>query len=112
MPPFADAVGFVNRQKLDRGSSDRIEEFLVSKSLWSNIYQRELTSRDLIKPLGLFLHRQRAVDQRRANPSSFQPVNLVFHQGDQRGDDDSKARPHQTWKLVTEAFTASGGHNA
>jgi hypothetical protein len=102
----------VEHDDIGAEDSDRIEEFLVSKSLRGNIYQRELTSRDLVKPLGLFLHRQRAVDQRRAYPSSFKPVDLVFHQGDQRGDDDGKARQLQTWNLITEAFTASGGHNA
>ena len=88
VPPFTDTVGFVDRQELDRGSSDRIEEFLVSKSLRSNVNQREFPSRKLVEPLGLLLHRQRAVDQRGANPAAFKPVDLVFHQRDQRGYDD------------------------
>ena len=86
--PFADAVGFVDGQELDRSSSDRIEKLLVSQSLRGNIYQRKLTRRDLVKPLGLFLHRQRTIDQGRADSSAFKPVDLVLHQGDQGGDDD------------------------
>ena len=43
-----------------------------------------------------------------AHPS--EGVHLVVHQGDQRGDDQRRARQHLTGQLIAEALSASCGH--
>jgi len=37
-------------------------------------------------------------------------VDLVLHQGDERGDDDGRAFHHQGGQLVAEGLAAAGGH--
>ena len=39
-----------------------------------------------------------------------QQVDLVLHQGDQRGDHDGRPLHHQSRQLITQRLAASGGH--
>lgn len=43
------------------------------------------------------------------NTIGFKSIDLVFHQGDERGDDDSDAFAEQCGELVAERFAASCG---
>ena len=38
-------------------------------------------------------------------------IHLVFHQGDQRGDDDGRAGHQQSRQLVRQGFSSSGRHD-
>ena len=112
VPPFADAVGFVDRQKLNWRGSDGVQKPRVPQPLRSDIHHRKLSRCDLIEPFGLLLERKRTVDQRRRDAPTFEPVDLVFHQGDQGGYDDRHPRTDQTRELIAKTFSASGGHDA
>jgi hypothetical protein len=39
-------------------------------------------------------------------------LDLVFHEGDQRGDDDGEAALNGGGELVAQAFAGAGGHDA
>ena len=41
----------------------------------------------------------------------MQDIDLVFHEGDQRRDDQSNALHEYGWKLVAERFSAACGKN-
>ena len=112
VPPFADAVGFVDRQKLNRCGSDGVQKPRVSQPLRSDIHHRILSRCDLIEPFRLLLVRKGTVDQGRRDSPTFEPVDLIFHQGNQRGDDDRHSRTDQTRELIAKAFSAPGGHDA
>ena len=39
-------------------------------------------------------------------------INLVFHEGDERRNDNSNSRQEETGDLETNAFAATGGENS
>ena len=112
VPPFADAVGFVDRQKLHWCGSYGVQKPRVPQPLRSDIHHRKLSRCDLIEPFRLLLVRKGAVDQGRRDTPTLEPVDLIFHQGDQWGDDDRHPRTDQTRELIAKAFSAPGGHDA
>jgi len=59
----------------------------------------------------LFGGRDRAVDEGGGNPFAVERVNLVFHQRDERRDDEGQAFELQRGELVDERFPRAGGHD-
>ena len=85
----------------------------------------EVTSRDstvvvtdalqpssLLAPLPLLAGVERAVEQGRADAALAERVDLVFHQRDERADDQGDPGGHHGRQLVAEALAAAGGHDA
>ena len=88
VPPFANAMRLINGQQLNRRRSNGFQEFWIAKSFGSNVNHRVMTASHVVEPLVLFGHRKRAIDQRGGNTALLQRVDLIFHQGDQRRNDD------------------------
>ena len=56
--------------------------------------------------------RQRAVDERDRQAQGMELIDLVFHQGDQRRDDQRQSVQDHGRQLIAEAFPPAGGHDA
>ena len=110
--PFADAMGFVDRQKLDRGRSNRVQKSGVPKPFWCDINHGVVPTSHMFEPLILLGCRQRTIDQRGGNTAIRERVHLIFHQRNQRRHNDRQAGSDQTGQLVAKAFAAARRHYA
>lgn len=59
----------------------------------------------------LFGGRDGAVDERGGDPFAVERVHLVFHQCDERRDDERESFELQRGKLIDERFARACGHN-
>ena len=55
--------------------------------------------------------RDRAVNESRRNPAPAQRVYLIFHQGNQRGDNDRDAIQENRRQLIAKRLAAAGWHD-
>ena len=62
--------------------------------------------------LPLHRRRKRTVEKRGGNVLIAELLDLIFHEGNQRGDDHGQPAAHDRRKLIAEAFPRSGGHDA
>ena len=61
---------------------------------------------------GAFVDRHRTVGAAGADAVGERGIHLVFHEGDERADDDGAAVGDDGGELVAEGFAAAGGHDA
>ena len=109
MPPMRDTVGLING---DQGDVEAGQEpvGLRLDALGRDIKQLDLSHRaEPLDPL-LLAFGERAVERRRRNSVGDQSLHLVFHQGDQRRDDDRCSLQVDGRQLVADGFSATGGH--
>jgi len=58
------------------------------------------------------LQAEGAVDETCRNTTPLQGLHLVFHQGNQRRNDERHARKQQSGQLVTQGFAAARWHDS
>ena len=87
VPPFADAMGLVDRQQLQPHRPHRLQKPRAAEPLRHDVDQAELARRHAVEPVVLLGRRQRAVDERHRQPQRLELIDLVLHQRDQRRDD-------------------------
>ena len=111
LSPLRDAVGLVHRHQRDGNFPGESGKSLAAQALWRDIQQ-------LVGPLiGTAVHqpdlirRQRAVEVGGVHPGLPQGGHLVLHQRDEGGDHQGDSRQHQSGDLVTQGFSAPGGHD-
>ena len=112
MSPLADAVSFVDGQQLDFDFADRSHEGIAAKSFGGDVDQFVLPGGHPGQAILLLVRRKRTVDKRRGDIDRVEGVDLIFHQRDQRRDDDRDAGSGDCGKLETEALAAASGHDA
>ena len=110
--PFAHAMRFVDRQQLQPAAAHRLQEARAAEPLGHDIDQLILAGGHARQPLRLLVGRERAVDECRRQPQGRERVDLVFHQRDQRRDDQRQSGLHDRGQLVTQALAAAGRHDA
>ena len=92
-----------------RGRCDRFAEALVVKPLRGDVQQLEAAAADLVHGLADLVDGQGGIQPPGGNAARGEPIDLVFHQRDQRRDNQGEPIEHQRGKLVAERFTAAGG---
>ena len=112
VPPFADAMGFVHRQQPHSDATHRLDKTGAAKPLGHDVNQPVIARRHLFEPLGLLVGRKRAVDERRWQAERRELIDLIFHQRNQRGNDQSDPRLDDGRQLVAKAFASAGRHDA
>jgi hypothetical protein len=112
MPPFADAVRFVDRQQPRPRRSNHVEEPPAAEPFGRNIDQPELPCCHTVKPVVLLGRGQGAVDEVRRQTQRLKLIDLILHQGDQGRDDQGQTVSGDGRQLVAEALPPSGGHYA
>ena len=100
--PFADAMGFIDRQKSHVALSDDFEKLRLPKPFRRDVQQPVPALGDFgVPPLTLFA-RERRVDERRFDSSGSQRIHLVFHQRDQRRQHQRDSAPRQLLIVVRQ----------
>ncbi len=100
--PFADAMGFVDRQQLNLCLAQRLAETGAAKSFGSDIQHFVFTRREPQQTLVLLAAGKGAVDERRSNAQLAQRVDLILHQCNQWRDHQGRAGPGDRWQLIAE----------
>ena len=106
VPPLTDAMSFIDRQQLDPDLVQGPHEGDAAQTFRSDIDQSVLPPLHPLNSIMLLSRIQRTVDKRRRDPQFNQRINLVFHQCDQRTDDNRQTVPSDGGQLVTEAFSS------
>ena len=81
------------------------------QALGGDIQQLEPAGGELLLYRGSLPRRQTRVQGPGRKAASPQHVDLILHQGDERGDDDRGSFEQQRRELETERFPRSGGHD-
>ena len=108
--PLRDAVTLVDGQQADaHGTELRAEAF--GGEAFGREVEELVVAEDAVVELGVDLGRGHAhVDGCGLDAASAQVVHLVFHQGDERRDDEAEPVHGQRGNLEGERFAAAGGH--
>ncbi len=109
------ASSMANRATRDAGSpsaspASRVEEPVGHEPLGRHVEQVELAGVQLRQHAARLGAVERRVVEGGAHAVGAQRVDLVFHQRDERRDDDADAGPQQRRDLVAERLAAAGGH--
>ena len=89
--PCRDAVGFVDGEQADLLVANEIEKAFIGEPFGGDKQHFELAVADGVGDLAIFVFREAGVESFRQNVFGLQAIDLVFHQGQQRGDDQRQA---------------------
>ena len=109
--PHRETMRFVDREKRDRALAERFQKRPTPETFRRDVDELEFASRQCADALALFFGRDRAVYQRGRNSAALERVDLVFHERDQRRDDDGGAFEQERGQLVAKRFAAAGRHH-
>jgi hypothetical protein len=107
VPPFGDAMGFVDGEK-SRGHAMLSEAVCEPRqSLRRRIEQRNLSGDDFLENSLLFGAGQTAVKQCRGDPPCPESGDLILHQRNEGGDDDSEPAEDESGQLKADGLPAA-----
>ncbi len=111
MPPLAHAMRLIDDEETDRAREEMLEERTILETLGSEVKYFSLALCDLTVRLSRLGGREVRVHRDGAHSLRGELVVLVFHQGDERADDDRKTGQQQRGQLVDQGFPAAGRHH-
>lgn len=107
MSPFRDAVRLIDREKGERNFFEAEEEGFVEEAFRRNIEEFERTRGSRFEDgLGLF-GRKSGVEPGRRVTMDEEGIHLVFHQGNERRNDNRESGQKEGGKLVADRFAAA-----
>src|SRR5687768_1244844 len=86
--PLADAVGFIHDKQVDRLLLQKRAELRLCHPLGSGVDKFHSAGGDGGVQLALLIVTKRAVERRYADAALSQTIGLIFHERNQRRDDD------------------------
>ena len=95
MTPLADAMGLVDRQQIDLKILKQAEIAWEHQAFWCHIEKAIVACPKATKPSLGFLHGEGGVEKRGGNAIRQESINLIFHQGNEWGDNDGDTRSRQ-----------------
>ena len=107
--PLGDAVGFVDGDEADVEAGEKALELGQGGAFRGNVEDFDAAVPNTLLDQGNLGRGEGAVDETGGNAVGSEGVDLVFHQGDEWGDHESKAVEGQGGQLVTEGLAAAGG---
>ena len=112
VPPLADAVGLVHGDRTHpaRGVEEP-DEAVQGESLRGDEHQRRLAGEQRGGGVVALGGRLGAVEADGVDADAAEAIDLVLHQGDERGDDDGGAAAMDGRGLVDEGLAAAGRHD-
>ena len=111
MPPFADAMRFINRERRHVPRFQIIEKTRHQQALRRDVEQFEFAIVQTAQPPARFTCAQRRVEERGRHTRRRHRVHLVFHQRDQGRNDDGQTRANQRRELKTKRLSAARGQH-
>ena len=109
--PVADAMGFIDGECAHLQPLDELQEARSQQALRRNEYQAIAAGRDLRLGLTEGIERHTAIKGSRRIARFTEPIDLIFHQRDQRRDHDVGPPRQLRRDLIAKRLTASGGHD-
>jgi hypothetical protein len=106
--PLGDAMSLVDREERDGRPLEEGQEALVVEPLRRDVQQLQRAAVQLPGDLLDLRRRQRRVQPRRRDPPPSQGIDLILHQGDERGHDQRDPGLSQGGQLVTEGLASAG----
>src|SRR6185503_1462182 len=109
--PLADAVGFVHRHEADIAGRQPPDEALAALShepFRRDVQQAVPAVAEAGIDAALFVRGERTVEERRRHAVADERIDLIFHQGDQRRDDDGQPGAEHRRGLEAERLAAPG----
>ena len=111
MSPLADAVRLVDSEKGQFRAGDRLEEGRVPESFGGNVHELVVAVRHRREAEVHFVGRDGRVEEGGGDVAFFECGDLILHQGDERRDDERRAREEEGGELVAEGLTGAGRHD-
>ena len=111
MPPFRDAVGFVDGDQIDFHPMDLMQKAFLGHSFRRHIEEIQGSFSQAANDLRPFRLRLAAVEEGGPQTDFTGGIHLVLHQRDQGADDQGGPRQHPGGQLIAEGFPSSGGHD-
>ena len=113
MAPLRDAVGLVDGVERHGHGAQELDVLFLGERLGGHVQHLGLAADDVGADLIGGRARQGGVEEMGYGVVAgilAHGVDLVFHQGDEGGDDDGHALAHERRELVAERLAAAGGH--
>ena len=115
MPPLTDAVGFIDGQQGYLLLSNRGKKSGFAKAFWRDIQQVVSSLGQIGIARFTLVAGKRRIDESRSNILPLQGIDLIFHQGNQWGNDDRETLTFcgqiESRNLVAKRFATPGGHD-
>ena len=109
--PLADAVRLVDCEKGQFRAGDRLEECRVPESFRGNVHELVVAVRHRREAEVHFVGRDGRVEEGGGDVAFFECGDLILHQGDERRDDERRAREEKGGELVTEGLAGASRHD-
>ena len=110
--PHADAVHLVDHDEPDADAAQRAHERLLPKALGRGVEDPRPAGGDPFEARRRVARLERGVDERRRRSDlGRQLVDLILHQGDQRGEDERGRGPEHRGELVGQRLAGARGHH-
>ena len=105
-------MGFIDGEEGDFGAAEAIDEGVAGEAFWGDVEDFELAVEEVgVELLGLF-GGERGIESGGGDAFGAEGIDLIFHEGDQRGDDEGGAIEEEGWELVAEGFAGAGGEES
>ena len=109
--PLADAVGLVDHETRGREAAKHLAEGCAPEPLGRDVEQLEASGGQLLFHPRALGWEERGMERRRGNALRAQPVDLVFHQCDERRDHDGGSIQQQRGELEAEGLPGPRRHH-
>ena len=109
--PLGDAVRLVDREEGDIDAAEPRDEATVGEALGRDVEEAEIALGGAAEDGGLLIAGNGRVDGGGGDAVAGEGVDLVLHQGEERGDDEGEAIEEEGGELVADALAAAGGEH-
>ena len=108
VPPFRDAMGFIDGEQRDPRTLNGLAEAFVDEPFRGDVQQPQPARANVVHDGPIFVQRQRRIQPPGGDAPGGERVDLIFHQGDQWRHDERQTRQQQGGNLVAERLAAAG----
>ena len=109
--PLAEAVGLIDCEQRDFDALEGFEKTLGAEALGRDIDEFPIAVFHPVEPLALLWPAEGRVDHRGGNAARGEGIDLIFHQRDQRRDDDRDAAEAECGDLKAKRLASAGRHH-
>ena len=110
MAPLRKAVGLIDRDEREAGGFEPVEGLGLQERFRSHVEEVQLAPLDVAPEEILFRTPEPGIERRRLDPGLPERRHLVFHQRNERRDDEAHARADQRRDLVAERLASACRH--
>ena len=108
VPPLRDAVRLVDCEERDRHLRELGEEALVVEPLRRHVEELQPPGAEALRDIAHLLGAEAGVEPGGIDALSYEGVDLILHERDQRRDDDGDSVEQQCRELVAKALAGPG----